>query len=139
MNTPRLLLLVTALNGFAAVLLGALGAHALEEQLLARDRVGAWQTASQYHLAHGVAALALVAWAAVGHDASRSARLRRAAWFWQVGCILFAGSIYVLALGGPRALGPVTPLGGLAFLAGWGLLAVEAFRRTSSSAASSSV
>jgi uncharacterized membrane protein YgdD (TMEM256/DUF423 family) len=128
MPKPTYLTLFTASNGFCAVLLGALGAHALEATLSARGSLGAWQTATQYQLAHVVGSLALLAWAAAEPAGARPARLRRIAWLWQSGCILFSGSIYILALGGPRFLGPVTPLGGLAFLAGWALLAVEAFR-----------
>lgn len=121
----RLLVCLTAVSGFLAVLLGALGAHALENTLQQRETLSAWQTASGYHLAHTLGCLALIAWAAA--QPVRSARLARIAALWLLGCLLFAGSIYVLALGGPRFLGPITPLGGLAFLAGWAWLAREAF------------
>ena len=131
MPKPDFLTAFSAINGFAAVLLGAIGAHALRGELSARNTLESWQTASQYHLAHAVAAIALLAW--VSARPALAPRLRRAAWCWQIGCLLFAGSIYLLALGGPRFLGPITPLGGLAFLAGWGLLAVEAFRHPPSS------
>ncbi len=117
----------TALSGFLAVLLGALGAHALRATLTARATTEAWQTAAQYHLAHTLACLALLAWAAA--QPTRAIRLQRIAALWLLGCLLFAGSIYALAAGGPRFLGPVTPLGGLAFLVGWGLLAGEAAKR----------
>lgn len=127
MPNPKFLTFFTALNGFGAVLLGALGAHALHERLSARGTLDSWQTAVQYHLAHAIGALALLAWASA--QPGRAGRLHLAAWFWQSGCLLFAGSIYLLALGGPRFLGPVTPLGGLAFLVGWALLAVESLRR----------
>jgi uncharacterized membrane protein YgdD (TMEM256/DUF423 family) len=126
MSNVRILSVTTSISGFAAVLLGALGAHPLRERLLARAALDAWQTATQYHLAHVVACVGLLAWAAA--RPGRAKALGRIGWFWQAGCLLFAGSIYVLALGGPRALGPVTPLGGLAFLAGWLLLAVESLR-----------
>ncbi len=128
MQKPSYLLLITGTNGFSAVLLGALGAHALESSLAARGSLAAWETATQYHLGHAVATLALLAWAGAAPSGPRAARLHRIGWLWQLGCLLFAGSIYVLAMGGPRFLGPITPLGGLAFLAGWALLAVEAFR-----------
>lgn len=123
---PTTLLPLIALSGFLAVALGALGAHVLKATLLAHDTLGAWQTAAHYHLAHSIACLALVAWAAV--QPGRARRLQRIAALWLLGCLLFAGSIYALALGGPRLLGPVTPLGGLAFLAGWALLGLEATR-----------
>lgn len=135
MQAPVILILLVALNGFSAVLLGALGAHVLSEQLSANESLGAWQTASQYHLGHAVASVATLAWAAAtqARAGARTASLNLTTWFWQIGCILFSGSIYMLALGGPRFLGPVTPLGGLAFLTGWGLLAVETLRRPRSS------
>lgn len=121
MRTPHIFL--TSLSGFLAVLLGALGAHALKARLTAADTLGSWQTAAHYHLAHSIACLALLAWAAA--QPARVKRLTRISTLWLTGCALFSGSIYLLALGGPRFLGPVTPLGGLAFLAGWALLALE--------------
>lgn len=120
---PRHLVL-TACSGFIAVLLGALGAHALKPKLLAQGTLDAWTTAAHYHLLHTVACLALFTWAIA--QPSRAARLSRVSTCWLLGCLLFSGSIYVLALGGPKFLGPITPLGGLAFLAGWLLLAREA-------------
>lgn len=135
MSSHRILAFCAALQGFVAVLLGALGAHPLKEALLARSAFEAWQTATHYHLAHAVGSLALLAWAASFNSAARAVRLVRAAWLWQLGCLLFAGSIYGLALGGPRFLGPITPLGGLAFLTGWAMLAAESLRRTSAPSA----
>ncbi len=123
---PTTLLRLIALSGFLAVLLGALGAHPLKDTLAARNMLGSWQTAAQYQLAHSIACLALVAWAS-GRP-GRGRQLQRIVVLWLLGCLLFAGSIYALALGGPRLLGPVTPLGGLAFMAGWGLLGLEATR-----------
>ncbi len=113
-----------SLSGFLAVLLGALGAHALKATLSANQTLDSWQTAALYHLAHTLACVALIPWAAAQPD--RTPRLQRITALWLLGCLLFAGSIYALALGGPRWLGPVTPLGGLAYLAGWVLLALEA-------------
>lgn len=105
-------------------MLGALGAHALRDTLGVRGSAGAWQTATIYHLAHTLGCLALVAWA--GGEPKRAQRLHRVVVLWLVGCLLFAGSIYALALGGPGFFGPFTPLGGVAFLAGWILLGREA-------------
>ena len=130
MLTPRPLIFLNAMNGFFAVLLGALGAHALKARLVANDSLGAWETASSYQLAHAVAAVAVLAWAS--SQAGRRLALHRVALSWLIGCLLFSGSIYSLALGGPRWLGPVTPLGGIAFLIGWFLLAMEGLRRPAS-------
>jgi len=123
---PTRLAALVALTGFTAVLLGALGAHALKDTLLARGTAAAWETAAHYQLAHALAALALLAWSAAASE--HAPTLRRIAGWWLLGAWLFAGSIYVLALGGPRFLGPVTPLGGLALLTGWARLLVLAFK-----------
>ena len=122
MRAPHIFL--TSLFGFLAVLLGAMGAHMLKTRLGVAGTLGSWQTAAHYHLAHSIACLALVAWASA--QPARVKRLTRISSLWLTGCVLFSGSIYLLALGGPRFLGPITPLGGLAFLAGWALLALEA-------------
>lgn len=119
-------LLTTAANGLLAVGLGALGAHALNDRLLARDMLTSWQTASTFQLIHAVSALAVFSWALI--DQTRAARLYRVGWFWLIGSLLFAGSIYCLALGGPKSMWPATPLGGILFMLGWTLLAIEAFR-----------
>jgi uncharacterized membrane protein YgdD (TMEM256/DUF423 family) len=110
--------------GFLGLALGAFGAHALKDTLAARGSAGTWQTAALYHLVHSVAVLALAAyWRAAANPPSPALL---AGWLWVGGVALFSGSLYWLALGGPRWLGPVTPLGGLAFLAGWALVAWSA-------------
>jgi uncharacterized membrane protein YgdD (TMEM256/DUF423 family) len=55
--------------------------------------------------------------------------VRKIGWCWITGVMLFSGSLYGLALGGPKILGPITPLGGIAFLVGWSWLAVRAWKR----------
>jgi uncharacterized membrane protein YgdD (TMEM256/DUF423 family) len=127
-RSPSLLVVLAGLSGFSAVALGALGAHALRETLTERQTLGAWQTAASYHLAHSVAALALLLVAHYGTTSGRLLRLISAAWL--LGCLLFSGSIYGLALGGPKLLGPITPLGGLAFMGGWAGVVWLAFRLT---------
>lgn len=117
-----LLFRLAALAGLLSVALGALGAHALRDTLGERG-APVWQTATQYLLAHAVGCLALVGWAAA--QPARAQRLGRIVALWLAGCLLFSGSLYGLALGGPRLLGPITPLGGTAFLVGWLLLAFE--------------
>ena len=123
---PRLLFRLSAVSGFLSVLLGALGAHALKKSLDAGGMLDAWHTAAHYQLVHAVAALILVAWAE--SCPARAPRLARIAALWLIGGLLFSGSIYGLAVGGPRLLGPITPLGGLGFLAGWALLVWEGGR-----------
>ncbi len=115
---------LAALLAFVGVSLGAFGAHALKERLAEAAMTSTWQTAVLYHLLHTVAA-----WGAGLPKEGISPLLRRAAWCWLIGILLFSGSLYLLALGGPRWLGPITPVGGLFFLAGWAIAAIAAFKR----------
>ena len=122
-------LLAAGILGLAGVAIGAFGAHALKSTLLERGMMQAWETGSRYHLFHAVAMIGVAAWvrAAAG---SRGARLMFwTARLWCAGIVLFSGSLYWLALGGPRWLGPVTPFGGVALMAGWLLLAIAAFSK----------
>jgi uncharacterized membrane protein YgdD (TMEM256/DUF423 family) len=122
-------LLAAGLLGLFGVAIGAFGAHAWKAILIERGMQQAWETGSRYHLFHAVALVGVAAWvrAATG---SRAVRLMHwAAKLWCVGVVLFSGSLYWLALGGPRWLGPVTPFGGVALMAGWLLLAVAAFSK----------
>jgi len=109
---------LAATLGALAVILGAFGAHSLKETLAIRNGTTAWQTAVLYHLVHSATMLAASLYV-TERWRSISAWLARACIFWGAGIALFSGSLYVLALGGPRWLGPVTPLGGLALIAGW--------------------
>jgi uncharacterized membrane protein YgdD (TMEM256/DUF423 family) len=119
MKTPdRIALSLAAFFGFTAVMAGALGAHALEGILTEREMLRAWETAVLYHLAHAVVLLGLGVWS-TGDKLSPPCSRRWATGLIAAGIVLFSGSIYGLALGGPRFLGPVTPLGGLLLLAGW--------------------
>ena len=104
---------LAATLGFLAVALGAFGAHAFQTRLIALDTVKTWGTASLYHLVHAAVLLFL----------SREYSARKFAW-WAIflGTIIFSGSLYILALTGLKWLGPITPLGGLGFLLGWGSL-----------------
>ena len=108
---------MTAVLGFFAVLLGAMGAHLLKDAL-AGVPMGAehWKTAGLYHIFH-----VLIMWALV----ARQGRPHPAWWCFLVGLVLFSGSLYGLALSGMKWLGAVTPFGGLAFLVGWLWLAIR--------------
>ena len=106
-----------------AVAAGAFGAHALRTRLSPTE-LATFETAARYQMYH---ALALVAVGLL--DRQRSDRLlTMAGWAFLAGIVLFSGSLYGLALTGIRGLGAITPLGGLGFLAGWGLVAWTAFR-----------
>ncbi len=111
---------VGALSGATAVLLGAFGAHGLERVVEDPDLLAAWSTGARYHLVHSVALLAV---------AVHPRRPKAAGVLFTVGIVLFAGSLYGLALG-VQGLGPVTPLGGLCLVAGWLALAWASRRGT---------
>ncbi|MEZ5063241.1 MAG: DUF423 domain-containing protein [bacterium] len=119
----RAFLATGAILGFLAVAAGAFGAHALREVLPA-DRLAVFETGARYQMFH---ALALIGVAFVaGKRRGQAAPL--AGWLFLLGTILFSGSLYALALTGVRAWGAVTPLGGVAWLAGWAALALAALR-----------
>lgn len=104
--------------GASGVALGAFGAHLLRASLDAAGTREVWETAVRYQLLHAVALLGFAGWTRGPERPGGVA----GAWttrLWAAGTVLFSGSLYGLALGGPRWLGPVTPLGGLALIAGW--------------------
>jgi len=110
-------IVLSATLGGVGVILGAFGAHALRARLQPAQ-LETWSTAVEYHLIHAAVLVALALYArATGAGVTTPCALLGA------GILLFSGSLYLLALGGPRWLGPVTPLGGLCFIAGWGALA----------------
>ena len=113
---------IAALSAFIAVAAGAFGAHALRERL-APDLLTAFETAARYQMYHAIA-LFVAAWLVMQEEPCIWAV--RAGWCFLVGTVLFSGSLYALALSGVRALGAITPLGGVAFLAGWLCLALAA-------------
>jgi uncharacterized membrane protein YgdD (TMEM256/DUF423 family) len=98
-------------------MLGAFGAHALTDTLSPAG-LGVWETAVRYHLIHALA-LVLVGVLETDH---REPALAIAGWAFLAGVVFFSGSLYLLAAGGPRVLGPVTPFGGLGFIVGWSAL-----------------
>ena len=97
---------------FFAVAFGAFGAHALKATLLAHNSRDVWNTAVVYQFLHGLA-LVILAY----HAGSRAV-----SYLFLGGIFLFSGGLYALALTGANWLGPITPLGGLCFLAGWAWL-----------------
>ncbi len=109
---------------FLGVALGAFGAHGLKDTLSAEGKQ-VYQTAVLYHLIHGLALLA-VGWLAILKPTEPL--VRTAGWAFLLGILLFSGSLYALAVTGIRKLGMITPLGGLAFLAGWLCLLLAAKR-----------
>ncbi|HBO14388.1 MAG TPA: DUF423 domain-containing protein [Halieaceae bacterium] len=120
----KLFLSLGALAGLLAVALGAFGAHALRGRLDEYAR-GVFETAVQYHFYHALA-LALVGVLLLSQPAT--ALLKSSGWLFLIGIAVFSGSLYLLAITGIKWLGAVTPLGGLAFIAGWGCLAAAAWK-----------
>jgi uncharacterized membrane protein YgdD (TMEM256/DUF423 family) len=117
----KTLLLMASFAGFTGVTLGAFGAHGLRDRL-APDMLSVYQTGVHYHLIHAVALLAA---ASISRTSSRL--VPTAGWLFALGIVLFSGSLYVMSLTGVTKLGMITPIGGLAFLGGWALLALAAF------------
>ena len=108
-----------AVLAFLGVALGAFGAHALKASLAA-DMLVVYQTGVQYHLAH---ALGIVLIGVLVQIVPASKWLPIAAWTMTAGVIVFSGSLYALSISGVRLLGAITPLGGVALLAAWGMVA----------------
>jgi uncharacterized membrane protein YgdD (TMEM256/DUF423 family) len=130
-------LLAAGFFGFTGVALGALGAHALAATLAERGMAHGWETGARYHITHAVALLALGIWLRVEEtiNGGRNARARRISWAarcWTIGILFFSGSLYGLALGGPRWLGPLTPLGGIGLLLGWCFVIAAALTKETS-------
>jgi uncharacterized membrane protein YgdD (TMEM256/DUF423 family) len=121
----RAWLLLAAFFAFTGVGMGAFAAHALKS-LLTPEYLAVFQTGVHYQMLHALAllGLALLARQLPGRWLSAAGNL------FTLGIVLFSGSLYALTLSGVSALGMITPLGGLAFLAGWLCLGVHAWRLT---------
>ena len=117
----RTFLLVGALAGFLGVALGAFGAHGLRARL-GPEMLAVFETGVRYQMYHAIAIL-IVALAAARLDGWL---IRTAGWSFALGIVLFSGSLYVLALSRITIFGAVTPIGGVAVLAGWACLVAAA-------------
>lgn len=113
MNLPGFL---GSINCVCAVALGAFGAHKLKD-ILTPEYLDIFNTGAEYQFYHGLALLA-IAWAP-----KMTTLLNRVVILFQLGIFFFSGSLYVLSITGYTKLGMVTPIGGVSFLIGWGLLA----------------
>ena len=111
----KLFIFLAAVNGFLAVSLGAFAAHGLSNRL-SEQLLGTFQTGVQYHMYH---ALALIGVGILSVHYPASTLLRAGGYLFLAGILIFSGSLYVLAVSGIRWLGAITPIGGVAFLAGW--------------------
>ncbi len=108
-----------------AVCLGAFGAHGLKNRLDAYS-MSVYEKAVFYHFVHALGILLVSLLART--NAISVAGQARVAWLLLIGIVIFSGSLYALAISGVRMLGAITPIGGLAFILGWLVLAYEAFR-----------
>jgi uncharacterized membrane protein YgdD (TMEM256/DUF423 family) len=108
-----------------AVCLGAFGAHGLKNRLDAYSMT-VYEKAVFYHFIHALGILLVSLLART--NAISVAGQARVAWLLLIGIVIFSGSLYALAISGVRMLGAITPIGGLAFILGWLVLAYEAFR-----------
>ncbi len=124
-SMDRTFLLLAAVLGFIGVALGAFGAHGLRGRLTP-EMLAVFETGVRYQMYH-VFALLVVA-SAIGHLGS-ARLLVVAGWSFFAGILLFSGSLYALAVTNTTILGAITPIGGLAFLAGWACLALYAAAR----------
>ncbi|KAL2394773.1 hypothetical protein ABEF95_012423 [Exophiala dermatitidis] len=107
---------IGCIYGASSVMLGAFGAHGLKKRIADPSKLANWQTAAHYQMIHsGVLLLA----------SAMAPKNKTAAVLLTAGMTMFSGSLYLLVLDPQRfkALGPVTPLGGLCLIAGWGALA----------------
>ena len=107
--------LLGAVFGFLGVALGAFGAHALEDVLLANERVDTWETAVKYHLLH---ALLLIGIGLI-RDRQGGRWIKVAGVAASIGILVFSGSLYLLSVTNVTWLGAITPIGGLGFMLAW--------------------
>jgi len=132
MQRSRLYLLISALSGALSVALGAFGAHGLKK-IVSPEMLVVYQTGVQYQFIHSLALLALSILLLVPAAQAVKGLVKWSAHFMMFGIVLFSGSLYTMTFmsvsgGFPAWLGPITPIGGLAFIIGWILLMVAALK-----------
>jgi len=114
------ILTIAAVSGLLAVMLGAFGAHVLKK-MISPEMLETYKTGVQYHFYHTFALLAV----GILMHFNPSKTLKWSAWLFIAGIILFSGSLYALSISGIKALGIITPFGGVIWIAAWVLLAVH--------------
>ena len=118
MLSAKSTLIAGAVFGFLSVALGAFGAHALKDYLLETNRLDTYEKAVQYQMYHALALLFVGILSLQFPDL----KLDWVGLFFVLGILIFSGSLYVLCATGIRWMGAITPLGGICFLLGWGML-----------------
>lgn len=121
----RLFFLIGSILAGLAVATGAFGAHGLQN-LVTPERLETWEKAVRYQIYHALALL-LLAWA-ITHWPDQLKLLSAGGWLFLAGVVLFSGSLYLLVLSEITVLGAITPLGGVAFVAGWLCLVIAVWR-----------
>ncbi|MBD3265516.1 DUF423 domain-containing protein [bacterium] len=124
MSQQAFFLLMAGIWGGLGVILGAFGAHGLKDRLTP-DMLEIFEVGVRYQMFHAIALLAVAAGCASLWSSSWTSA---ACWAWMVGIVIFSGSLYILAITGIRWLGAITPIGGVAFIIGWILLAIAAVK-----------
>jgi uncharacterized membrane protein YgdD (TMEM256/DUF423 family) len=122
--SERIALALAAVNGFIAVAAGAFGAHGLRSRTTP-ELLAAFETGARYHMFHALALFGVAWMLARGME-----RAALGGWLLLAGIALFSGSLYVMALTGVRALGAITPIGGVLLLGGWGILVWAALSKS---------
>ena len=120
----KLFITLASLSGMFAVIFGAFGAHALKGKL-DDQAIKIFETAVQYHFYHSFALLMV---GVIALSQRQTVLLKSSGWLFVVGILVFSGSLYLLSLTGVRWLGAITPLGGLALIAGWACLAATSWK-----------
>ncbi|KAB7707517.1 DUF423 domain-containing protein [Bacillus aerolatus] len=120
----KLFIILGAINAFLSVALGAFGAHGLEGKVEPKY-LEIWKTGVHYQMFH--AAGMILIGILIG-QVQESSLLNWSGWMMLIGTIVFSGSLYALTLSGVKILGAITPIGGVAFLAGWVLLVLAAMK-----------
>ncbi|MBH8572210.1 DUF423 domain-containing protein [Nostocaceae cyanobacterium CENA369] len=120
----QIFLSVAAVLGGLSVAAGAFASHALREKISERS-LEIFETGARYQMYHALALL-LVA-LLISRNESPQPTLIASGWLFIIGIAIFSGSLYALSLTGVKSLGAITPLGGAAFLVGWGALAFGAW------------
>jgi uncharacterized membrane protein YgdD (TMEM256/DUF423 family) len=119
-------LAIAAMFGGLSVGAGAFAAHALKEKLTERS-LEIFETGARYQMYHALALVLVALLIKVSGEQFPQPALVAAGWAFIMGILIFSGSLYVLSFTGIKVLGAITPLGGAAFIAGWGALAIAAF------------
>ena len=117
----RTFIMLASINCFLAVALGAFGAHGLKS-ILSAEALQAYKTGVDYHFVH---ALGLMA---IGILYSEYPNVLPAGWIMLAGIVLFSGSLYILSITGIKALGMITPVGGVCFMLAWCWLAISVYK-----------